>query len=408
MPFGSRGVAWVTPAAGLGDFHRQTSRSIATRRAAQLANPTAQSGAPDHRAVARIAIRAGLDDPGGLVAYSFARAISALRTALGAQDSLRTWQVARSTKGGSHPEASEHARVRELAAKAQLGVRTASFVRNWPSVLVTYGWNRGRAPAKQAAEMEFHFRDGTRIVCLRGQTSAYPVFEVLIDDAYRIGVLRRLLPDGPIAVVDVGAHVGSASVAFARGLSVRSVVCAEPSPTSAALLRRNLAANAIPSTVVEAAVGAAAGSVQLIGALAGSWAAAVSRAEEPSDPSIDMLRVPMVAMSDLLARAGNGPVVVKMDCEGSEYEIVAGTPAAAWDTVCAIVLEYHPVAETGGWSWLVERLAALGFRLVWHAPIAQPLGQGTACFVRARPRGQSAGGQCGGREPVDDGQAGGT
>jgi len=357
-------VAWATPARGLGDFHRQTGRSVRTRRAMPRVTPKVRSGSLGPGATARVVLQAGLDDPGAFAAYSLARAISTLRTPRG---------------HAAHSEPSEHVHKWKIAAKAGVLVRTISRVRNWPSVLAAYG--RARAfPGRQTAEMQFTFRDGTSMACRRDFGASFPVFEVFIDDDYRIEVLRRLLPDEPVVVIDVGAHVGSASVAFARAFRVRSVICAEPSRTSAVFLRRNLSSNGVPSSVVEAAVGATAGSVELVGGRAGSCGARVSRGEGSSDATPDRLTVPMVAMSDLLARAGEGPVVVKMDCEGSEYDIVGGTPATAWGPVRVVVLEYHPVAGTGGWRQLVERLIGLGFRLVWHLP-KQP-GLGTACFVR--------------------------
>lgn len=376
-------VVWVTPAHGLKEFHRQTTRSAASRRAMPRADLAPRSGSPGPRVTARVYLQTGANDPGGLVAYTLARAVSALWTAFGKPDSLRSWPLAHSSKGAAHPEQFENVQIPVVVAKAWLLFQTITRVRNWPSVLVAYGWSQVIPPQRPTAEMHFTLRDGTKLVCRCDTLSAWPVFEVFVVDAYRVGLLRALLPDEPVAVVDVGAHVGSTSVAFFRALRVLSVICAEPSPTSAALLRRNLASNAVPSSVVEAAVGATAGSVELVGGRAGSCEAKVARAEGPSDATPDRLTVPMVAMSDLLARAGEGPVLVKMDCEGSEYEILAGTPAAAWAPVHAIVMEYHPVAGTGGWQWLVERLTGLGFRLIWHAPDGRP-GLGTACFARAQ------------------------
>jgi len=378
-------LVYKVPPGSLRDFCLQTRRSYFAVSAKERRSRDLVAWRAFAEELARDPIGAAL-----YVSYRLYAAAFAARFADAAHS--ETWEPSPTTKRATRDDTSsvpdngiyeqlKYLQIRVVVAKIRTVFRTISRVRNWPSVLVAYGWSRVFRPMWQTAEMHFALRDGTDIVCRRDVLSVWPVFEIFVDDAYRVGLLRRLLPDEPVTVIDVGAHVGSASVAFSRALRVRSVICTEPSPTSAALLRRNLSSNAVPSSVVEAAVGVTSGSVELVGGRAGSCEARVARAEGPSDATPDRLSVPMVAMSDLLARAGEGPVLVKMDCEGSEYEIVAETPPAAWAPVRAVVLEYHPVAGTGGWQWLVERLTGLGFDLVWHALCGRP-GQGTACFVR--------------------------
>lgn len=269
-----------------------------------------------------------------------------------------------------------------VAAKAILAARTVKRVRNWPQVLTGYG--RARAGSAVDAELAFAFRDGTRLTCRADVLSSSPVFEVLIDDTYRLDVLRRALPGEAVGLVDVGAHVGGATLALARALPLRGIVCAEPSPTSAALLRRNLAANGVAATVVEAAVGGTDGSAVLE---EGSPGSCENRVRSPGRPAGDATSpagrvVPVVALAGLLGRLGPGPVVVKMDCEGGEYPILDGTPAEAWAPVSALLLEYHPVEGTGGWPRLAERFAGLGLWPLWHRPDPLRPGLGTACLLR--------------------------
>jgi hypothetical protein len=42
------------------------------------------------------------------------------------------------------------------------------------------------------------------------------------------------------------------------------------------------------------------------------------------------------------------PNVVKIDCEGAEYDLVSASTPENWEAVERLVIEYHPVA---GHSW---------------------------------------------------------
>lgn len=92
--------------------------------------------------------------------------------------------------------------------KAALLLRTIMLVRSWPGVLVRWFDAHFRHPESTASNFQVVFRDGATIWCRPSLLGTWPVFEVLIADAYRVGHLRRLLPELPTALIDVGAHVG--------------------------------------------------------------------------------------------------------------------------------------------------------------------------------------------------------
>ncbi len=272
-----------------------------------------------------------------------------------------------------------HSLMRQMRAKVAIAVGTIRICDNWPAVLAGYGMARLPArPSVSARDLRFAFRDGARLACPR--TVAWPVFEVLVGDAYHLAQAGAQF-DWPTHIIDVGAHVGAASLAMARTWPGVPITCVEPSRATASLLRRNLAANRIPATVVQAAAGAYAGTAVLQEAESGSfensidWQADAARTLSESRQLVSVIR-----MADLLAQAGTGPVVVKLDCEGSEFEIVGGTPAAAWDQVAVVMMEYHPVPGHD-FVELTDRFRGMGFSLAWQDPDDRP-GLGMACFVR--------------------------
>ncbi len=276
-----------------------------------------------------------------------------------------------------------HSTLRLLRAKATMAVGTIRTCDNWPAVLIGYG--AARLPARATGddkELRFAFRDGARLICPRKPIVSWPVFEVLIGDAYRLEQAGAQF-DRPTHIIDVGAHVGAASLALARIWPGVPITCVEPSDAAASLLRRNLAANRIPATVVQSAAGAYAGTAVLQEAESGSCENSIDWQADAGDLGGSKRLVTVVPMADLLARAGAGPVMVKLDCEGSEFEIVGGTPAAAWDQVAVVMMEHHPVPDHD-FTELAERFRQLGFSIAWHDPAGRP-GLGMACFVR-RPQ----------------------
>lgn len=161
-------------------------------------------------------------------------------------------------------------------------------------------------------------------------------------------------------VFDIGAHAGNRTRALAA-LGCR-VVALEPQPDFARLLRR-LFAREPRVTVVEAAVGRAAGTATLavsqrnptVTTISSSWRAA--RAADPAFAGVEWNRsldVPVTAINDLIQQFGT-PVFVKIDVEGAELEVLAGLPCA----VALVSFEYLPQALDLV-DACVARLTALG------------------------------------------------
>lgn len=272
------------------------------------------------------------------------------------------------------------ARLQALRAKWELAVRTVEAVDNWPTVFAFYA--RAHMPRAGSNQiMEFRFRDGTRLLSLSTPQGYRPVFEVLIGDGYHLAELATLVPE-PSHIIDIGAHVGSAALAFARTWPRASITCVEPSPTSAALLRQNVAANCLAASVVQGAAGARTGTGVLCEVVPGSCENKMATVPGERDVHAMSVSVPVVPMVDLLKDGTEtaGGTLVKLDCEGSEYELVSATPLRAWESVSAVVMEYHPVPGHG-LDELVEHLGEAGFTLVQCEEGNRP-GLGQAWFVR--------------------------
>ena len=81
-----------------------------------------------------------------------------------------------------------------------------------------------------------------------------------------------------------------------------------------------------------------------------------------------------------------GPALVKMDCEGMEYDIVLGSDRHLWDTVRCVLLEHHVVAGHS-WEEILSRFEEYGFQCEWHEGDSNGLGE--ALLVRGKEQSRS-------------------
>jgi len=173
--------------------------------------------------------------------------------------------------------------------------------------------------------------------------------------------------DGAV-VLDVGAHKGYYG-AYALEHGARTVISFEPESANLDLLERSAAAYRLLGAdwrVRRTAVGAEAGEAELH-VMGASWGHALHPPEAFSEYEVGRQRVPVEAMTDVLAEAEalcNGSrLVVKVNTEGEECSIVLGTPTDAWDAVSELFVEIHPWAGCTA-PELVDHVATAGLTTV--------------------------------------------
>lgn len=144
---------------------------------------------------------------------------------------------------------------------------------------------------------------------------------------------------GTPIIVDAGANIGAASLAFASQFPESRIVAVEPDPANAALLRRNLAARS-NCIVVEAAIGAESGFAALRNERY-SWATRTERAQSG---------VPIVTIEEAFeASGGDTPFIVKVDIEGFEKDLFA-TNTDWIERAYVVVIEPHDWMLPGEFS----------------------------------------------------------
>lgn len=185
---------------------------------------------------------------------------------------------------------------------------------------------------------------------------------------------RNYLPDSAAAeapvVIDIGASVGVFSVWAARELGPSRIVALEPSAESVQALRKNLLGNGIAGvTVAEVAAGGQSGEVVLYSRGPGALNTIYPRDRLQSRFEVKR-RVPMVTLDDVFAKFQIRHCdLLKLDCEGAEYEILFGASEWSLARVHQIVGEYHEGLNEHRVSELDEYLSARGFTVTIFPPL---------------------------------------
>jgi len=162
--------------------------------------------------------------------------------------------------------------------------------------------------------------------------------EVLIEETYRD--VLALLPAGPLRVVDVGGNLGTFSLWLHRQRGLKAVWCFEPEPDSYALCRFNLARNGVEGAqAIAKAMGGQARTIAMprsSGRPGGvSIYGSAGSGEEATCP------VEVVALAEWLGGQPGEFDLLKLDCEGAEWEILEHTPAECFERFPVIVAEVH-------------------------------------------------------------------
>jgi FkbM family methyltransferase len=237
---------------------------------------------------------------------------------------------------------------RLLAAAGQLpgfavaAARCVRLFRRPHDVLAAY--IRRSGPASRRVEL----RDGL-VMHLSGDSSdIVTVFLVFCRHDY--GIVER----GSV-VVDIGANIGIFAL-YAAWCGATEVRAYEPSAESFACLERNIRDNNLGG-VIHARRAAVMGrpSAPVLFPRGSSVFNAIQSDGQADAGAFD--RVPVAALEDVVSDLPRVDLM-KLDCEGGEYDILLNAPRSLFDRVRAMKLEYHQ----GPQQDLMKAIDAMGFK----------------------------------------------
>jgi FkbM family methyltransferase len=183
--------------------------------------------------------------------------------------------------------------------------------------------------------------------------NAWPIVEIFRDSHYDVPIGWASIEH----VLDVGSHVGAFTIWVAARAPRARITAFEPEPRNFGDLRLNVERNDLADRVslVNAAVGAEAGTRTL----------RVRRRRDTSSlappGASGSTEVDCVALEDVLTEHESPRIdVLKLDCEGAEWEILRSLDTQKLRRVAHILLECH-AERRDQLDVMLEQLEAKGF-----------------------------------------------
>jgi FkbM family methyltransferase len=205
----------------------------------------------------------------------------------------------------------------------------------------------------------------------RSAMDIWAIKETLLDHFYeRCGFP---LQDG-WKVVDIGGGVGDFTIQAAHRRPGARVFAFEPTPSSFGLLQENLKLNNITNVQsFPAAVWSADGEVEIDTGMGEpvQYTSQLRAGEAP--PAAGKVVVPGYALSTALSMTGPADCdLMKLDCEGAEYEILFKAPDTVLQRIHRIVMEYHDNAGPFTHKDMARFLQEKGYEVRVYPNVVHP------------------------------------
>jgi FkbM family methyltransferase len=164
--------------------------------------------------------------------------------------------------------------------------------------------------------------------------------EIFMDECYLAGLERDIAPGA--TVVDIGANAGYFSLFAAAKFPHSRIFSYEPVPVNFVQLQRNRDRNnSMQMKCYQQAVAGKNGEISLSFDTTDSFTTSATMIKQ-ANAEENSLRVPCVSLSALMD--GNDITkcdLLKMDCEGAEYDILYNCPAEYLQRIDQIAMEVH-------------------------------------------------------------------
>ena len=208
----------------------------------------------------------------------------------------------------------------------------------WLYLLVKFGMT-------SADPLLFRTREGVAMEVPRRLLQTFK--EIFMDECYLKG-MEMPVPAKPV-ILDVGANAGYFSFFAASRFPGARIVACEPVPANFALLDLNRKLNPrIRMECLPVAVAGHSGEATLAFDPDDSFTTSATILRNQDGGRTGLLRVSAGTIPDILSQCGLERLdLLKMDCEGSEYDVLYNCPEEFLSGISQIAMEVHKGSEAG-------------------------------------------------------------
>ena len=236
-----------------------------------------------------------------------------------------------------------------MLTKFQILCKIPFSIRNWYDYLWDY------AGRMQPRQYTLKLRNGLQYI-LRGGSGDRGIFtEIWLRQLYNPKGFEIHPND---TVIDIGAHIGVFSVYAASKADQGRVIALEPFQDNFQLLQKNRELNHLDNlTIIAKAVGAQSGQRELFMADDSSGGHSLYFGKNRKTISVTT-----ISFQELITEQNIQKIdFLKMDCEGSEYEIFYPLPDTIWSIIQKISMEFHEIDEQRNIRTLKQLMESKGF-----------------------------------------------
>ena len=153
-------------------------------------------------------------------------------------------------------------------------------------------------------------------------------------------------------VVDIGACTGDTSIYFAI-CGAKKVVAIEPYPKNFEILKKNIEINHLENTIKAKLAGCASNSSHII--LDPNFDSNMRSLLKEFDTGV---KIPLITIMDIIKDENFTDGILKLDCEGCEYEVILNATRELLQKFSHIQIEYHK-----GYENIKQKLESCGFNV---------------------------------------------
>ncbi len=186
---------------------------------------------------------------------------------------------------------------------------------------------------------------------VRGGTDDIVIINEVFGGDYNIHPKKKDI------IIDIGGHIGSFSIKESK--NVQKIYTFEPNTDNFDLLKKNIKINKINNIYIsQKGISNQAGRKKLFMSPYSTGAYSIYESEPTRFQQIDCIN-----LEEFIKREKIIPKVIKLDCEGAEYEILFNLSKSFFKDVKEIVMECHNISEGKNSLAMRNFLISMGYQV---------------------------------------------